>query len=106
MIRDGDVLVTTLARGFDHFLRRVLSIAPSRVHVKIALNVRQLDDVWKLARGRRLHFSLVFTQDGRNERQAEFFEYVLLVGAGAVLVDAARMSMSCTTSFMRRRLPA
>src|SRR2546426_2769250 len=93
MIRDGDVLVTALASGLDHFLRRVLSIAPAGMHVKVALDIGKLDDVGKLARGGSLDFSLVFAQDRRNKRQTEFFEDVLLFGAGDVFVGGVKQSV-------------
>src|SRR5262245_1490016 len=45
MIGDRKVLVTTLPRSFHHFFSGVLSVGPSRMHVKIAADVLKLDNV-------------------------------------------------------------
>ena len=45
MIGNRYILVAALARRFDHLFCGVASVAPSRMHVQIAANILELNDV-------------------------------------------------------------
>ena len=49
VVGDGDVFVAEFAAGFAHFLDGIFAVGGGGVHLQVAANVRELDEVGKLA---------------------------------------------------------
>ena len=73
MIGDGDVFVAALAGGRGHFFERRAAVALGGVHVDIAADVRQFDQLGQAIFGGALDFAQVFAQLRRNPAQAQRF---------------------------------
>ncbi len=71
VVGDGDVLVAERAGGFGHLFQRGAAIGLGGVHVEVAADVGQLDQLGQAAFGGGFDFAAVLAQLGRNPRQAE-----------------------------------
>ena len=71
MVRNRDVFVTQLARRFRHFFDGIFPVACCRVHLQIALDVLQRQQVRQLVLLRCRDFAGVFPQLGRDIVQLE-----------------------------------
>src|SRR5205823_3272053 len=93
VIRQRDVLVPALASGFDHFFGRIFAVRPRRMHVKIAANILERDDIRQFALRRSFDLAPVLTQNRRNVRQPEFREDLLFLGASDGLIVRVEQSV-------------
>ena len=68
------------------------------MHVQIAANILDFDQIRKPAFSRRFHLALVFTQYRRDKWQSQFFENFLFVDAGdgmVVRIDPPNYATRC-----------
>src|SRR5215831_3259866 len=93
MIRNCDVFIPAFPRSFDHFLRRIFSVAPRGMHVKIAADILKLNDVRQLPLSRSFDLTRVFAEYWRDERQSEFFEDFFLLGTANALIVGIKQTI-------------
>src|SRR3954469_11585233 len=71
VIGDPEILQTELARGGDHFLERVVSIARRRVAMERAAQILPLDQARQFVLRGRVELAAVLAQLRRNEIEIE-----------------------------------
>ena len=71
MIRNGDVFVAPRARRLGHFFKRRAAVGFGGVHVEIAADIRELDQLRQAALRRGFDLAGVFAQLRRNPREAQ-----------------------------------
>ena len=90
MIGDGDVLVAQRAGGLGHFFERGAAVGFGGVHVQVAADVGELDQLGQAAFERGFDFAAVFAQLRRNPGQAErLVDFLFGFARHALLVSRA-----------------
>ena len=71
MVRDGDVFVAQRAGRFGHLFERGAAVGLGGVHVQIAADIGELDQLRQAVFQRRFNLAAVFAQFGRNPGEPE-----------------------------------
>src|SRR2546421_11328734 len=71
MVRNGDVLMSQLARRFSHFLNRAFAVASRGVHVQIALDVLAAHQIGQTMLLGSFDFTGILANFGRDKIQFE-----------------------------------
>ena len=78
VIGQRNIFVAQILRRQRHFLDRVLAVARRGVHLQVAANVIQLDQIGQAMLGGRVDFARVFAQFRRNVVEAQLGVNLLL----------------------------